>query len=106
MDAADAKGKLSGQRWGLAALILAAVNLVVLVVGVQVLGSLGIDVHFAHPDRMPRWVNLSMAGLTLCLAAPLIVGVVGLFADKKKTLAWCALAGCVLVIVCYGCAAE
>jgi hypothetical protein len=95
-----------GRAWGLAGLALAILNGVVLVVSVQVLGTLGINVHFAYRNRVPRFVNLYLTTLACSLLAPLVVGVVGLFVDRRKGAAGWAVAACVLVFALYGCAAE
>ncbi|HEY6447448.1 MAG TPA: hypothetical protein VIY53_13385 [Acidobacteriaceae bacterium] len=106
LNAAEVRDKFDGARWGRAALILAGVNLAVLVFSVQVLGPLGINLHITYGDRLPRWAHLYPGDLALAAGIPLIAAVIGLFADKKKSVAGWALAGCLLLFIAYGCAAE
>jgi hypothetical protein len=106
MDRETIRENFGGMAWGVAALLLVVLNAVVLVVSVQVLGSSGINVHFARRDRVPRFANIYMAALAWSLLAPIIVGIVGLFFDKRRAAAGWALAACALVFVLYGCAAE
>jgi hypothetical protein len=106
MDRENIRENFGGKAWGVAALLLVLLNGIVLMVSVQVLGSSGINLHFAYRDRVPRSANIYMATLACSLLAPIIVGTVGLFVDKRKTVAGWALAACALVFVLYGCAAE
>jgi hypothetical protein len=106
MDREILRENFGGRVWGFAALLLVLLNIVVLLVSIQVLGSSGINVHFAYRDRVPRSANVYMAALACSLLAPVIVGIVGLFADRYKTAAGWALAACVFAFVLYGCAAE
>jgi hypothetical protein len=61
-----------------------------------VLDSSGINVHFAYRYRVPRSADIYMAALAWSLLAPVMVGIVGLFVDKRKTAAGWALAACAL----------
>jgi uncharacterized membrane protein len=103
MDREIIRENFGGRAWGFTGLLLAILNGVVLVVSAQVLSSLGINLHRNH---VPRSVNLYIAALACSLLLPLMVGIVGLFVDRRKSAAGWALAGCVLVFVLYGCAAE
>ena len=106
MDREVLREGFGGRAWGAAALFLIVLNLILLIVSVQILGAHGIDVHFASRSRMPRWAGIYVAALTLWLVAPLIAGIVGVILDKRKSMAWGALAGCVVAFIAYGCAAE
>ena len=87
MDREIIRENFGGKAWGVAALLLVLLNGIVLVISVQVLGSSGIDLHFAHRDRLPRSTNIYMGALACSALVPIIVGIVALFVDKRKTAA-------------------
>jgi len=106
MDRETLRENFGGRVWGIAALLLALLNALVLVISVQVLGASGINVHFSYRGRVLRSANIYIAALACSLLVPVTVGMVGLFLDRRTSAAGWALATCLLVLVLYGCATE
>jgi hypothetical protein len=94
------------RRWGGSALVMLAITMLWFLISVQVFGILHIPLSYAARGVAPRWSVRYMQVIGYCCLISTAIDVVGLIADKRKTMAWIVLAACILSFAALGAASE